>query len=208
MKKKICLTLLVLFCLNLGFSSTSSCISNVASSTWHCSNNSPGISLSPGETTNYTILCCYTSPGLTGEEEYSLSIDKLSTYSRNVQQPDGSWVMEQTDYVATEFIKSIDYPETVNPNIDIPVVITFSLPEEHELYEPNAVLKSRTDFKLTTDSAFILNNAIEARVIIPGEWSPSLFVVLKSFIANNYLLLGAILLLLIVIAVFFYFKKK
>lgn len=208
MKKSVVLSIILLICLNIGFSSTSACIFNAGSSTWHCSNNAPGVNMNPGDTQSYTIYCCYTSPGLTGQEEYTLDVEKLYTYSRNVQQADGSWVLEQTDYAATYFITNIDYPRIVNPNVDIPITITFTLPEEHEDYQPNAVLRSRTDLKLTTGGAFILNNAVVARVIIPGTWSPSILVVLKNFIVNNYLFVGAGLLLIIILVVFFVKKKK
>jgi hypothetical protein len=162
----------------------------------------------PGETEEFTIYCCYTGPGITEEGEYGLNIEKVYNYSRNVQQTDGSWVLEQTMYHATPFITSIDYPRVINGNVDVPVTITISLPEENPLYAPNTVLHARTDFKLDTGGAFILNNVIDARVVIPSDWQPPLLIRIKNFIMDYYIFIGAGVLILIIIGFVIIRRKK
>jgi len=206
MNKKTNILLLALLCLNLGFSSNSSCIITPDSSTWHCSNNSPGVAITPGETGNLTFYCCYTSSGLTGNEEYSLNIVKKDSFTQSVQLSNGSWNIETINYTGTKFITNIFYNKTINPNVDIPITVTFSLPEDDEAYE-NQVIHARTDVMLNTGGSFILNNIVDIRIVIP---SSSLNLSTNGLIdlILNPLFDGALLLALVLIIYYFYRKKK
>ena len=209
MKYKVfTLLLFVLILFNSGFSSTSACSLNRHASTWHCSNNSPGISLKPGEKGNITIYCCYTSPYASVDDEYSLVVQKVENYSRMVQQPDGSWVKENTYYAATPFISNIYYNRTVGPNQDIPITIEFTMPQKSDYYEPGKVLHARTDVMLNAGGSFIMNNIIDTRVVIPDDWKPSILTQLIILVKNNPIVLGSATLILIVIALTFYLIGK
>ena len=110
------------------------------------------------------FYCCYTGPGITEESEFDLYVEEVYNYTRSVQQPDGSWEDEFSDYVATHFITNIDYPSIINGNTDVPITVSISLPEYSEYYDPNEVLHARTDVQLNTGGAFIFNNVIDIRV--------------------------------------------
>ncbi|PIU88095.1 hypothetical protein COS64_04765 [archaeon CG06_land_8_20_14_3_00_37_11] len=207
MNKKINLLLLTLFLLNIGFSTNSSCSFTSGSSTWHCSNNSPGVAITPGETGNLTFYCCYTSPNAENSDEFSLIVEKMYNYTRNVQQPDKSWVVEFTEYAGTHWITDIYYNTTVHPNEDIPIIITFVLPDYDEAYSER-VIHARTDVMLNTGGTFILNNVIDTKIVIPEDYEPPFLIQLKNLILNNYLFDSALLFAVVLIVYFFFIKKK
>jgi len=208
MNKKLSILLIALIILNAGFSSTAACSYSPTNYVWHCSNNSPGVSITPGSEGELTFYCCYTGPGLNDTDEYNLHIEKLFNYTRSVQQQNGSYLIEFTDYVASDFITSIDYPQVVNPNIDIPITVHFSMPDYDENYAPSTAIRARTDVMLNTGGAFILNNAVIIRVVIPAEWEAPLLIRIRDFILNNAILCAGVLLIAIIAILAFYYRKK
>jgi hypothetical protein len=199
MNKKTSLVLIILLVLSTGFSSTSACSLSTNSYTWHCSNNSPGINISPGEKGEVVFYCCYTGPGLTGDEELGMDVQIKTNDPQIVQQENGSWININEFYPGSEFITGITYNSTIHPNEDTEIIIHFSLPEESEYYEAGEVIEARTDVLLDDGGSFILNNVIETRIFIPYDWNPSLLIRVRNFIRDNYLWIGIGILILIVL---------
>jgi len=134
------------------------------------------------------------------------SIVKKDSFTQSVQLSNGSWNIETINYTGTKFITNIFYNKTINPNVDIPITVTFSLPEDDEAYE-NQVIHARTDVMLNTGGSFILNNIVDIRIVIPSSSLNSSTNGLIDLILNP-LFDGALLLALVLIIYYFYRKKK
>lgn len=209
MDKKLTLSFIVLLLFSNAFAlaSDSACSYVAGSNTWHCSNNSPGISVTPGGEGELTIYCCFTGPGASTDDIYSLHMDLIDDYSNNIQNTDLTWSLVNTEYPATIFITDVEYSNEVHPNTDIPVTWHFTLPTNHEEYGPGEVLHARADLQLDAGGAFIYNNVIDMRVVIPDNWKPSPITMFLTFVKNNYAIIGAVC-VVILIAGFIVSKKK
>ncbi len=199
MKRFISIILILVAAFNIGFSTTSACSMNSHASTWHCSNNSPGISLKPGEEGNITIYCCYTSPYASIDDEYTLQVKIIENYTRSVQQPNGEWETENIFYSGSGFIDAIYYNKTVHPYEDIPITIHFKLPPKSEYYEAGETLKARTDIMLNTGGSFILNNVVVNRIVIPDNWRRPIIDIIVDFVKENPIVIGSAILIFTVI---------
>ncbi|MBN1923353.1 MAG: hypothetical protein JW791_01160 [Nanoarchaeota archaeon] len=208
MNKRFSLLIIAALLFNSAFSSDLACSFKPGNFVWHCSNNSPAISMAPGQSGEITINCCYTGPGIDDTDEFGLIIEKFDNLTKMIQLEDYSWINETSIYPATQFITGIDYPSTINPNVDIPIVIHFSLPIENELYKPDTTLEARADFKLNGGTGFILNNAIKPRIIIPSSWQPPLLVTMMIFAEENPLILGGFGALILAVCAFLLFSKR
>ncbi len=206
MKKLLCFIFVLFFIPNIGFSSNPACTERAGYYLWHCDNNSPGISIKPGETGTLILKCCYTGPGLKNSNKtYNINIEKKSEYSRNVQQPNGSWLMMYEHYPATKYITNINYDSEITPYEPVEIKVNFSLPRYEEIYKLNGVLIARIDVNLDSPGAFIYSNRVDMRVIIPSSYKPPLINTLFTLLAGNYVA-GIMGLVMLILSIILYFK--
>lgn len=198
---------LLLLSNNLSFATTNSCSYKMGSNVWHCSNNSPGVNISPGEKKNITFYCCYAGPGITENNSYALYVKLLNNYTRTIQYVNYSEV-ENYEYPGSEFVKNIYYNPNANGNNDLQIDVEFEMPEYSKLYVPGKVMYARTDVNLATGGAFTLNNIVQIRLIIPLDWRAPLHYRILEFIEDNWIYMSSGLLLIIIIILFFLIKNK
>ncbi|VVB74559.1 Uncharacterised protein [Candidatus Tiddalikarchaeum anstoanum] len=210
MNKLVTILIIALFGINNVLSaeaSSTSCSYQTGNLVWHCSNNSPGTNIEPGQSGEITFYCCVTGPSLNESDNFRLIVDEVFNYTHSVQQQDYTWNTETIIYPATQFITSIDHPVNVSANTDIPVIVHFTFPVENEVYAAGKVLHARTDIQLDTGSAFVLNNVIDMRIVIPQDWTPSTFTLVKAFLSENFIIIGIGAVVIVAIG-YFSIKKK
>jgi len=140
--------------------------------TLRCNNLYPNSIIMPGSSGSITIQCCFTGDYyLNNNETVPVIIQALSNHSY-IRQNGTENTLITEDYPATQFIKSIDYPEEIAGFTDFNIVINYELPEHSFVFYPGAVLFSRVDVRVDAPIGFVPNIALMPKVVIPSSYKP------------------------------------
>ncbi|MFA5406664.1 MAG: hypothetical protein WC307_04895 [Candidatus Nanoarchaeia archaeon] len=143
---------------------------------FRCSDVLPTTVITPGTTGNLTIYCCLTGDAYNTTDEYNIIFNIINndTSRDRVTLSNGSigYQTSITYYTASNWVTSVDYPETATGFEAFPVTVYFSVPVYEIGFLPGTIFKARFDVRLNTGGTLGLNIGVLPNIIIPGDYNP------------------------------------
>ncbi|HLE06923.1 MAG TPA: hypothetical protein VI790_06210 [Candidatus Nanoarchaeia archaeon] len=165
-----------------------------------CNDVLPNIVVMPGTSANLTIYCCLTGDTLNNTEtNYNTQITIIhnETFRKQISTNGTLSIQENLKiYKASDWITSIDAPESLLGFEEFPIKVELSIPYDNSLY-PAEIIKARFDVLVDLPGGMAPNIAVLPNIIISQGWAP----------INYNLIYTVIIVSIIIIAGLFIFKR-